>query len=505
MHSTPKYLAFDLGAESGRAVVGWLEGGRMQFDVVHRFPNRPVRTADGLHWDILSLWAEVQEGISRAVQQHGNGPAGNLVSIGVDTWGSDCALLDAQGTLIANPWHYRDVRTDGMQTVAESLVPRAEIYAITGNQFMRQNTMLQLLAMAQAKSPLLGVTDCLLMIPDLFNFWLCGRRAVEFSGASTTQFYDPRRGAWATDLLARLGIPSHFLPEIVPPGVQLGTLAPWLQARCSCGPLAIVTTVSHDTGSAVAAVPSTGAHFAYISSGTWSLVGAEVERPVITDAGLALNVTNEGGIEGTFRYLKNVLGLWLVQEARRTWQARGQEYTYAELTALAEQAPSLRSLIDPDNPVFFDPGDSPARVQAYCARTGQPVPQSVGEIVRCMLDSLALKYRWVIENIEQILGHRLEPLYILGGGAQNNLLNQNTANALNRRVVAGPVEATAVGNLAVQMMAAGQIPNREAARAIIAQSVETTIYEPTDSARWDEAYARLTALMAGDQSFARSE
>ena len=491
MDSTPRYLAFDLGAESGRAVVGWLADGKMHFDEVHRFPNRPVRTPDGLHWDILSLWAEVQAGIAFAAQRYGS----ELESIGVDTWGSDCALLDAQGALIANPWHYRDIRTDGMQKVAERLVPRAEIYAETGNQFMRQNTMLQMLAMAQAKSPLLDATDCLLMIPDLFNYWLTGRKAVEFSGASTTQFYNPRRGMWALELLERLGIPSHFLPEIVPPGAHLGTLSPWLQERCGCGPLKVVTTVSHDTGSAVAAVPSTDEHFAYVSSGTWSLVGAEVEQPVIADAGLALNVTNEGGIDGTFRYLKNVLGLWLVQEAKRTWAARGEPYSYAELTALASAARPLQSLIDPDDPLFFDPGDMAARVVAYCARTGQPLPNTVGEIVRCMLDSLALKYRWVIENIEQILGHRLEPIYILGGGAQNGLLNQNTANALNRRVVAGPVEATAVGNLAVQMIAAGALANRREARAVIAASVETTTYEPVDSAAWDAAYARLKALM----------
>jgi rhamnulokinase len=492
MSATPSVLAFDLGAESGRAVLGRLDGSRLSVEVIHRFANRPVRTPDGLHWDILALWAEVQEGMALAARSAGGPPA----AIGVDTWGSDCALLDRQGTLLANPWHYRDRRTEGMEELAFRSVPRRAIYEVTGNQFMRQNTLLQLLAMARGGSPLLQAAGTLLMIPDLFHYWLSGRKAVEFSGASTTQFYDPRRAAWATDLLDALGVPHHFLPEIVPPGTVLGMLAPWLAAQTGLTEqTAVVAPVTHDTGSAVAATPNTGARFAYVSSGTWSLVGAEVEQPVIAARGLALNVTNEGGIDGTFRYLKNVLGLWLVQECRRTWASRGHNYTYAELTALAGREPPLRSIVDPDDPAFFEPGDMPDRIAEFCRRTGQPAPESPGAVVRCIIESLALKYRWVIESIESILGYRLEPVHILGGGARNTLLNQCTADALGRTLLAGPEEATAIGNVAVQMRSLGWIGSRAEARALIQASFPPVAYQPGDPAPWDAAYARLKAWL----------
>ena len=501
MNTTPSVLAFDLGAESGRALLGRLDGSLLTVEVIYRFANRPVRTPDGLHWDILALWAEVQEGRALAARA-GHRPA----AIGVDTWGSDCALLDRQGTLLANPWHYRDRRTEGMEELAARSVPRHTIYEVTGNQFMRQNTLMQLLAMARSDSPLLPAAGTLLMIPDLFHYWLSGRAAVEFSGASTTQFYDPRRAAWATGLLDALGVPHHFLPEIVPPGTVLGRLAPWLAAQTGLdGQTAIIAPVTHDTGSAVAAIPNTGTRFAYISSGTWSLVGAEVEQPVIVPRGLALNITNEGGIDGTFRFLKNVLGLWLVQECRRTWQRQGRPFTYAELTALAEREPPLRSIVDPDNPAFFEPGDMPARIAEFCRRTGQPVPESPGAVVRCAVESLALKYRWVIESIESILGYRLEPVHSLGGGARNTLLNQCTADALGRTVLAGPEEATAIGNVAVQMRSLGWIPSRTGARALIQASFPPLCYLPGDAAPWDAAYARLAAQLAGSDDSASSK
>jgi rhamnulokinase len=486
-----RYLAFDLGGESGRAVLGWIERDRLCTEVVHRFENRPVRTADGLHWDILALWAEMQHGLALAAQRCGS----SLASVGVDTWGSDFALLDRQGTLLANPWHYRDRRTDAMQEAVERIVPRAELYAQTGNQSMRQNTVLQLLAMAESGSPLLDAAATLLMIPDLFHYWLSGERYVEFSGATTTQFYNPRAGRWATELLERLGIPTHFLPPIVPAGTHLGTLLPWVQESCACGPLAVVAPVTHDTGSAVVAAPTLERQFAYISSGTWSLVGAEVEQPVIDPQGLALNITNEGGLGGTFRFLKNVLGLWLVQESRRTYQRQGFEHAYEEMAAAARQTPALRSIVDPDDPSFFEPGDMPARIAAYCRRTGQPVPEGMGAVVRCILESLALKYRYVIEAIEGILGYRLEPVIVLGGGARNALLNQCTADALQRTVVAGPVEATALGNLAAQMIAAGELADRDEARALIRDSSDLVIYEPGAGAAWDSAYTSLRALL----------
>ena len=487
----PRYLAFDLGGESGRALLGWIERDRLHTEVVHRFVNRPVRTADGLHWDLLALWAEVQQGLALAAQRCGT----SLVSVGVDTWGSDFALLDRQGTLLANPWHYRDRRTDTMQEAVERVVSRAELYAHTGNQSMRQNTLLQLMAMVENDSPLLDVADTLLMIPDLFHYWLSGARSVEFSGATTTQFYNPRAGRWATELLERLGIPTRFLPPIVPAGTPAGHAHALGSGICGCGPIEVVAPVTHDTGSAVVACPTLDRHFAYISSGTWSLVGAEVDRPVIDPQGLALNITNEGGLGGTFRFLKNVLGLWLVQESRRTYQRQGFHYSYAEMAAAARQAPALRSIVDPDDTSFFEPGDMPARIAAYCRRTGQPVPEDVGAVVRCILESLALKYRYVVESIEGILGYRLAPVIVLGGGASNALLNQFTADALQRTVVAGPVEATALGNLVVQMIAAGELANRNQARSLIRDSTELAHYEPGPGAAWDSAYAFLRALL----------
>jgi rhamnulokinase len=485
------YLAFDLGAESGRAVLGWRENGRLQTEVLHRFANRPVQTVDGLHWDILALWAEMQEGIALAARRSGRAPA----SVGVDTWGSDFALLDRQGTLLANPWHYRDGRTEGMQALVEQKVPRAELYAQTGNQSMRQNSLLQLMAMAQGGSPVLESAETLLMIPDLFHYWLTGVRGVEFSSATTTQFYNPRAGRWATELLKQLGLPTHLLPPIVAPGSRLGTLSPWVQEICGCGALDVVAPLTHDTGSAVAASPIVEPGFAFISSGTWSLVGTEVPGPVIDPRGLQLNITNEGGWNGTFRYLKNVLGLWLVQECRRTFERGGQAYTYEALTGLAAEAAPLRSVIDPDDASFFAPGDMPARVRDYCRRSGQPLPGDVGALIRCILESLALKYRWVIESIEGILGRRLSPVVVLGGGARNGLLNQFTADALQRPVVAGPVEATALGNLVVQMISRGELGSLAEARALIRASAPLVVYEPRAEAAWDEGYARLLGLM----------
>jgi rhamnulokinase len=485
------YLAFDLGAESGRAMLGWREGERLHTEIVHRFPNRPVQTADGLHWDVLSLWAEMQQGLGLAAAHS----KGDLASVGVDTWGSDFALLDRQGVLVANPWHYRDQRTDGVQELVEQIVPRAELYAQTGNQSMRQNTLLQLMAMVRQGSPLLESAHTLLMIPDLFHYWMTGARSVEFSSATTTQFYNPRAGRWATELLTSLGLPSHLLPPIAAPGTGLGPLAPWLQELCGCGPLDVVLPLTHDTGSAVAAAPVTEPGFAFISSGTWSLVGTEVPAPVIDPQGLALNITNEGGWNGTFRFLKNVLGLWLVQECRRTYARTGREYTYEELTTLAAAAPGLRSIVDPDDGTFFAPGDMPARIAAYCRRTGQGVPDGVGATVRCALESLALKYRYVIESIEAILARRLSPIVVLGGGARNTLLNQFTADALQRTVIAGPVEATALGNLLVQMIGRGELANLQEARALIRASTPLATYTPGDGAAWDAAYIRLRQLM----------
>ena len=433
------FLAFDLGAESGRAILGRFDGEQLRLSEVHRFPNGPVRLPDGggtgyrsvekgkrsgyrLHWDVLRLWTEIKRGLGLAAQQGG----GDLSGVGLDTWGVDFGLLDRDGALVSNPYHYRDSRTDGMVEEACRRVGREEIFEQTGIQFMQLNSLYQLLSMVVSGSPALDIAETFLTMPDLFNYWLTGRQVCEFSIATTTQCYDPRRGEWAIPLLERLGIPTHIFPEIVPPGTVLGELLPPVVEDVNVTGLSglpVIAPACHDTCCAVAAVPAAGPDFVYISSGTWSLMGAELPEPVINAQSLAFNLTNEGGVGGTFRFLKNIMGLWLVQESRRTWARQGDTLSYDDLTQMAERTVPLRSIVDPDDGDFLKPGDMPTRIRAFCQETGQPVPESEGAVVRCALESLALKYRWVLERIEEILGRRLEPIHIVGGGSQSRLLN----------------------------------------------------------------------------------
>jgi rhamnulokinase len=485
------YLAIDLGAESGRAMLGEFDGRRLQLSEAHRFPNTPVRLPDGMHWDVLRLWAEIKQGLALAVRKQGRPPA----SIGLDTWGVDFGLFDRQGALLGNPYHYRDNRTDGMVERAFERMPREAFFERTGIQFMPINTVFQLYAMVVNRSPALEAADTFLMMPDLFNYWLTGQKAVEFSIATTSQCYDPRECAWSDPVLAALGIPRRIFPPIIQPGTVLGALLPEVAEETGAGGLPVITPACHDTGSAVAAVPAQGQDFAWLSSGTWSVMGAEVRAPVINPASLRFNFTNEGGVNGTFRFSRNIAGLWLVQECRRTWAAQGQELSYAALTELAAGAPPFVSLVDPDVPEFSKPGDMPARLRAYCRRTGQPVPESQAAIVRCALESLALKYRWVLEKLEEIVGHRLDPLHIVGGGTQNRLLNQFAADAVGRAVIAGPVEATAMGNILMQAVALHHIGSLAEGRRVVGDSFEQTPYAPQHRAAWDAAYPRFVALL----------
>ncbi|MFC2029657.1 rhamnulokinase family protein [Chloroflexota bacterium] len=485
-----KYLAFDLGAESGRAVVGRLDGSRLHLEVVHRFPNGAVPVLNSLYWDVLHLWTEMQQGLRQAVAGHGDG----LTGIGVDTWGVDFCLLAADGSLLGNPYHYRDGRTDGIMQQAFQIVPQGEIYALTGVQFMQLNSLYQLLAMVQADSPALQVAVTFLHMPDLFNFWLCGERACEFTTATTSQCYDPRRRMWASDMLDRMGIPTRIFGEIVPPGTVLARLRPALAAEMGSHAIPIVATAGHDTASAVAAVPATGDNYLYISSGTWSLMGVEIREPIINEQSLAYNITNEGGVDGTFRFLRNIMGLWLVQECRREWATEGQSLSYGELTELATGAPALKSLVPLEGSRFLPPGDMPTRIQAFCRESGQPVPETKGQIVRCALESLALEYRWVAERLEEMVGCHLPTIHIVGGGSQNRLLNQFTADAASRQVVAGPVEATAAGNILVQAIALGDLSGLSEGRELIRRSFPLTTFEPSRNPAWDEAYDRYFRL-----------
>jgi rhamnulokinase len=487
-----RFLALDLGAESGRGMVGTFDGQVLRLGELHRFGNSPVRLPGGLHWDVLRLWSECQHSLAVAAGEHGQ----SLTSVGIDTWGVDFGLVDREGTLLGNPYHYRDGRTDGMLEEAFRRMPRAEIFEHTGIQFLQINSLYQLLSMVIRDSPALRAAEGFLTMPDLLNYWLTGRRVGELTIGSTTQCFNPRANSWDGELLERLGIPAHIFPPVVPPGTELGHLLPHVaQATGAPASLPVIAPACHDTGSAVAAVPAQGADFAWISSGTWSVVGAEVREPVIDARSLRYNFTNEGGVCGTFRFCRNVMGLWLVQECRRTWAQQGQERSYGELAEMAAAAQPLKAVIDPDDGEFLKPGDIPARIRAFCQRTAQAVPETQGEIVRCALEGIALKYRWVLERAEEMLGRRLAPLHIVGGGTQNRLLSQLTADATGRMVIAGPVEATAAGNVLIQMIALGHAASLSEAREVMHRSCELETFEPRPRGAWGAAYERLLSFL----------
>ena len=446
---TANFVALDLGAESGRAILGRFDGRQLSLSEVHRFPNGPIRVPgkDGrvsLHWDALRLWDEVKQGIAAAARE------GPLAGIGVDAWGVDFGLLNRSGRLTGNPYHYRDSRTDGMLAEAFARLPRDQIFEQTGIQFLQINSLYQLMAMALSRAPELTAAATLLPMPNLFNYWLTGQAVCEFSIATTTQCYDPRLGTWARPLLAAMEIPIDIFPEITPPGTVLGPLQPSVVEEVGLSPVPVIAPACHDTGSAAAAVPALGSDFAWISSGTWSVMGAELLQPVITPQSLAYDFTNEGGAGGSFRFCKNITGLWLLQECRRTWAGQGDVRSYAEWTEMAAGASPFLSVIDVDEADFAKPGDMPERIRAYCRRTGQSVPGEKGALVRCILEGIALKYRLVLERLEVMLGHSLEPIHIVGGGTQSRLLSRFTADATGRTVITGPIEATAAGNILVQ-------------------------------------------------------
>ena len=490
MNSTANFLAFDLGAESGRAVAGRFDGRRLRLEEIHRFPNGPVRVRQSLHWNVLYLFSEIKTGLAKAIRDEGE-----LASLGLDSWGVDFALLDRAGQLIENPYNYRDSRTDGMLEKAFEMVPREQIFEQTGIQFLQLNSLYQLLAMVQADSPALEIARTFLTIPDLFNYWLTGQKVCEFTNATTTQCYNPRDRTWARPLLKQLGIPDTIFPEIIQPGTTLGPLIAPVVEEVGAANLSVIAPACHDTGSAVAAVPAQGHNFAWISSGTWSIIGVDVPEAVINEQALAANLTNEGGVANTFRLSKNVMGLWLVQECRRAWTNQDKAFSYDELTQLAGQAAPLQAIIDPDNNDFLKPGNMPARIQAACRQSGQPPPDSEGAIIRCVLESLALKYRWVLEQLEKILERRLDTIHIVGGGTQNHLLNQFTADATGRQVIIGPVEATSIGNILLQAVSLGYVGSLSEGRELVKRSFAVNTYEPKISPAWDEAYSRFLTLL----------
>jgi rhamnulokinase len=489
---TTNFLAIDLGASSGRVMLGRWDGTRFNLTELQRFPNGPVQVMGHLHWDVLRLWQEIKAGIS-AYAAHYKEP---LSGIGVDSWAVDFALLDDAGRLLGNPYNYRDRRTEGMPEHVDRSVSPQHLFAQTGIQRLPINTLYQLASMRQSGDPQLDAASTLLMIPDLFHYWLTGRKVAEYTSATSTQFYDANTQGWATDLLETLEIPTRILPHVVPPGTLLGDMLPDVRDEVGFyGSVPVIASASHDTASAIAAIPGLDDRSMYISSGTWSLVGVEVAQPILSERARELNFTNEGGVAGTIRFLKNVGGLWLLQECRRHWQREGHDYSWPDLVALAAEASPLRCVVDPDAPDFLNPAEMRVALQAYCRRTNQPEPESVGELVRCCLESLALKYRWVMSALEELLGRKLETIRVVGGGSQNEVLCRLTADACGRVVIAGPVEATALGNILVQAIARGHLPDVAAGRRAIAASVEQTTYQPAPSSDWNEAFSRFDWLL----------
>lgn len=483
------FLAVDLGAESGRAVLGRLEGGRLAMEELHRFENRMVEVEGHLHWDVIRLLGEVKRSIALAASRTG----ARLAGLAVDTWGVDFGLLDKDGELQGMPFAYRDARTEGAMEAFFELVPRRRVYELTGIQFLQLNSLFQLFSMVRDRSSLLARARDLLFMPDLFNYLLTGRKVTEFTFATTSQLLNPVTRRWERELFRAMGVPIAIMQPIVPPGTAVGGLTPEVREETGLREGAIIATASHDTAAAVAAAPGEGEDWAYISSGTWSLMGVESKTPIITDLTRELNFTNEGGVAGTFRVLRNIMGLWLLQQCRRAW---GGAYSYEELMAMALSAPPFRALVEPDDAGFLNPPDMPAAISEFCRRTGQAAPQTHAECARMILESLALKYRRVVEELRQVRREAINRIHVIGGGSRNEVLCQFTANATGLPVIAGPAEATAAGNLLVQALALGQVGSLAEIRETVRRSSEVRHYQPQDEGEWEAADARMTDIRA---------
>jgi rhamnulokinase len=483
-----QFLAFDFGAESGRSILGTLSDGKLTLSETHRFANPNGLMNGVLQWDLLKQWEEIKTGLRKTASQL----KGPLAGIGVDTWGVDFGLLGGDGAILGNPVCYRDARTAGMMEHAYGIVGKRALFDATGIQFMSLNTLYQLLALSRAKASVLDAAKTLLFMPDLFNYLLSGVARAEFSIATTSQMYDPRARGWATGVLKRLDLPLQLLPPIIATGTVLGPVLEGVQKETGIPAAPVIATAGHDTASAVVAVPAEGGHWAYLSSGTWSLMGVELPEPVINDKSYEYNYTNEGGFGGSTRFLKNIMGLWLVQECRREFERQGRSYDYTTLTKLAAQAKPFASLVNVNDGRFVAPGQMPQKIAAYCQETGQPAPADDGAMVRCCLDSLALEYRRTMDGLEDILGRPIDILHIVGGGTQNELLNQLTADAIRKPVTAGPIEATAIGNILVQAMAVGAVGSLAEARQIVGRSFPMKRYEPSGDV--EREYERFCAL-----------
>lgn len=483
-----RVLAFDFGASSGRAIIGTLDNGKITLNEVHRFSNDPVTVNGTFYWDVLRLFHEIKQGLLKAKQ------AGGFDSIGIDTWGVDFGLLDKDGVLLENPVHYRDKRNIGMVEKAAKYIGKDEMYKLTGIQFMDFNTAFQLLSIKENRPELLARAQSLLFMPDLFAYFLTGNKVSEYSIATTSQLVDINTRDWSKEMLEKLGLPEKIFNRIVPSGSVTGYLSDEICEELGLEKVPVIAVCGHDTQSAVTAVPSEKEDFAFISSGTWSLFGTETKKPIVNDLSYSFNVTNEGGFGYSTAFLKNICGLWLIQESRRQWIREGKEYSYAELEKAALREKPFARFINPDAPEFAVPGNLPARIADYCRRTGQSVPENEGQTVRCIYESLALRYRAVLEGIEKCTGKNYDSLNVVGGGTKDTLLCKMTANACNITVYAGPIEATVMGNVAVQLISGGDIADVVEARRIIANSGQLKCYSPENTAAWDEAYEKFKSV-----------
>lgn len=484
------YLAVDLGAGSGRVMAGEFDGKRIELHELNRFDNTPIQLPSGWHWNMTALYQSILEGLKIAANKYGD----RAISIGIDTWGVDYGLFDSAGRMLGLPYQYRDKRTDGMMDSAYDKVAPQEIYQATGIQFMFFNSIYQLLSEVRTKSPALEQAEDLLFIPDLLGFWLTGEKCQERSVASTSQLYNPKLKQWDYQLIEKLGLPKKLFKPLSDPGDLLGHLSPGVQQQTGLNKTKVVIVGGHDTASAVAAVPSQFKTPAFLSSGTWSLMGLELPEPVISEKSFQDAFTNEIGVGDNVRFLKNICGLWLIQESKRYWKAEGNDIAYGKMATLAKSATPFRSLINPDDPRFIEAGRMPEKIQEYCRESSQPVPETPGEIIRCIYESLALRYNQVWQSLLEYVDEAPQTLHIVGGGCQDNLLNQFAANAIGVTVAACPVEATALGNIMVQMLADKSIANIAEGRAIVLQSSLVEKFEPTDTALWQAARTRFSAL-----------
>jgi rhamnulokinase len=482
------YLAFDFGASSGRAILGHFDGDRLSLSETHRFQNRPAVLAGSLVWDFVALYRELTNGIAVALRE------APIRSIGIDTWGVDYGLLDSSGDLLGNVYHYRDPRSEGMMQEAFRRMSKDEIHRITGISFEKYNTLFQLLGMRTTKPDILDRAATFLLMPDLLAYFLTGEKRTEFTNATTTQLMKAGSSSWSAELLDAMDLPREMFTAIEQPCTVRGRVSKDVSEELGVDSVPVVSVATHDTASAICAVPASSVDHAFLSSGTWSLMGTEVDRPVINEQTLAWNYTNEGAVGGGYSLIKNIMGLWLVEECKREWDREGGSHDFESLVDMASSAPPFRCFLDPDDDSFYSPGNMNGKIRDFCARTGQPPPENEAQTLRCIFESLALKYRWSMERLGIITAKQFETLHILGGGARNDLLNQFTANAIGRAVVAGPAEATAVGNLLAQAMALGDIAGLAEAREVVSRSFSPVDYSPEDRDSWDESYRRFLAI-----------